>query len=225
VAEQGGTSDALAELLLSYRPVLRDYLVTYRRMRPEDAEDLVQGFIANKMIADRLVSHANQTRGRFRSFLLKALEHYRISQVRQAMAKKRRPDGGVMGLADHAAAQASEAGASAAFDTAWARGLIQRCLDRFEAECAAPGEERYWEVFDLRVLRPAMTGERPVDYATVVERLAFASPREASNALITAKRRFGRLIRDEVSRYVRDERELDDEVRGLFRALAEGGAG
>jgi len=216
---------ALSELLCEYQPVLREYLIARRRLSEADAEDLVQAFVADKVIAERLVEQANEARGRFRSFLLTALENYRTSELRRSMAQKRRPEGGVAALDPSQGLAAEAVGATDLFDIAWARQLIRRCIDRFELECERGGDMAYWTLFESRVLRPAMTNEKPIGYGALVGCLGFESPRVAANALITAKRRFARLIREEVARYACDEEELDEEVQRLFEVLAKGRAG
>src|SRR5438477_6642253 len=71
--------DALGVLLHRYMPALRAHLVLAKRMSADHAEDLLQGFVADKIIEKNLLAQAEQARGRFRSFLLAALNHYVIS--------------------------------------------------------------------------------------------------------------------------------------------------
>lgn len=224
-AEQESTAlDALAELLRDYQPALQDYLVRYRRMNVDEAEEVVQGFIADKVMADRLLEQATATRGRFRSFLLRSLDNYRISRHRSQTARKRQPDGGVGALDAATGHRAPTPDAAASFDVAWARQLVHRCIDRFRVECEAAGDVRTWALFEQRVLKPTLEGEEPVAYEAMIDAMGFRSPREASNALVTAKRRFGRVLRREISAYVRDPDELEEELHNLLSVLSLGGA-
>ena len=80
VEEAGGGSgpaarEALGELLVRYLPALRAHLVRRLRFTPDEAEDLLQGFIADKVVERGLVARADRRRGRFRTFLLAALEN------------------------------------------------------------------------------------------------------------------------------------------------------
>lgn len=78
---------ALQELLRRYCPPLKAHLVVRKRMKPEQADDLLQDFVADKVLRLKLIEHADLTKGRFRSFLLTALDRYFIDQMR----KRREP--------------------------------------------------------------------------------------------------------------------------------------
>src|SRR5947208_3626715 len=81
--DTGARDDALAKLLERYLPALRAHLTLEKRIRPpERADDLLQGFVADKIIEQRLLDHADEGRGKFRSFLLVTLNNYVISQHR-----------------------------------------------------------------------------------------------------------------------------------------------
>lgn len=56
---------------------------------PEDALDLTQGFFQEIVLGRQLFQAADKSRGRFRSFLLAALNHYVASQHRKEIARKR----------------------------------------------------------------------------------------------------------------------------------------
>lgn len=65
---------ALDDLLRRYAPAMTAHLVRRKRVPPDQADDLVQGFIADKVLEKRLVGMADPNRGRFRTLLTKALE-------------------------------------------------------------------------------------------------------------------------------------------------------
>lgn len=52
-------SEALERLLGSYAPAMVGHLVHRKRLPPDRAEDLVQGFIADKVLEKRLVGRAD----------------------------------------------------------------------------------------------------------------------------------------------------------------------
>ena len=82
---------ALAALLNQYSPALQAYLIGRRGVGQERAGDVLQGFVVSKVLEQRIIRRADQTRGKFRSFLLTALDHYLIDEVRAAAAAKRSP--------------------------------------------------------------------------------------------------------------------------------------
>jgi len=67
---------ALGELLRLYLPALRAHLLYRRNIESHQAEDFLQGFVAEQILQRDLLAKANAARGRFRSFLLRSLENY-----------------------------------------------------------------------------------------------------------------------------------------------------
>ncbi len=53
------------------------------RAGEHEAQDLLQSFVAEKILEKELLGQANPVRGRFRTFLLNALDHFVISQRRE----------------------------------------------------------------------------------------------------------------------------------------------
>ena len=57
----------------------------------ERAKDLTQGFFHEVVLNRALIERADQAKGRFRSFLLHALNEYLIDEQRKETAQKRIP--------------------------------------------------------------------------------------------------------------------------------------
>ena len=73
----------MAELIQAYSPALRDYLTQVRRVNADHADDLLQSFLADKILEDDLIRRAEQGRGRFRSFLVSSLDRFVADRHRQ----------------------------------------------------------------------------------------------------------------------------------------------
>ena len=54
--------EALVHLLKQYLPALRAHLISEKRFAIERAEDLLQGFVADKIIEQNLLKHARGAR-------------------------------------------------------------------------------------------------------------------------------------------------------------------
>jgi RNA polymerase sigma-70 factor (ECF subfamily) len=216
--------ESLDELLSRYRPALKAHLVLKKKIRPDVADDLIQGFISTKILEGSLVSRADPTKGRFRTILLTALDHYVVSVVRREAAKKRSPEQGFVSLDDSTNQLAVVPPAPDPFDVAWAREVIAEALERVKTECVASGKLAYWNVFDCRVVAPILEGAAPLPYEQVVQRFGFKSPTEASNALVTAKRIFVRALHAVVAEYAKDEGATDEEIQELRAILSGAGA-
>jgi DNA-directed RNA polymerase specialized sigma24 family protein len=66
-------------VLRAYLPALRAHLVIRRRVHPDRADDLLQGFCSDQVLEKDLVPRAERDRGKFRTFLLTALDRYAIN--------------------------------------------------------------------------------------------------------------------------------------------------
>lgn len=215
VARAGGDDPtqrlcALEELLRRYLPALQAHLVIQKRLPTEQADDLVQSFITDKIIQGQLLEQADPQRGKFRTVLLTALDRYIISEFRKLNAQKRAPEAGFVDLDAEAVQVAAPGAASAAFDVEWARQIINESLRRVQAECEATGRAAFWQLFELRVVGPMLDGVEPPPYDELVRRFGFQSPTQASNALLTAKRMFARALREVVAEYDDPEAELNE---------------
>jgi RNA polymerase sigma-70 factor (ECF subfamily) len=210
--EQGEARRAALDVLLRrYLPALRTYLRVVRRMPADQAEDLLQGFVADRLLAGRLLQLADQRRGRFRSLLLTSLNHFAASRRRGREAGVALPEG----LAGPDAEAAIEV------EAAWARELVRQVTEAMREQCVRTGRMDIWGVFEGRVLAEALQ-ERPLAYEALAERYGLRSPAQAANLLVTAKRMYARLMRSAVGEYERDEAEVDEEIRDLRRILAGG---
>jgi len=218
--DEADRSRALSELLQQYWPALRAHLVIRKRIDSHRADDLVQGFIKDKVLERNLLSVADTKRGRFRSLLLTSLENYVASEQKRGAAKKRAAD-----RAERLDLQDERVGGhhippDRAFDVAWAQQLIINTIRKMKDECHQTGREDLWVLLESRVLAPTLEGAEPIGYDAIVERFGFQSPSQASNALITAKRMFARLLRSAIAEYAQDEDDVEEELRDLERILS-----
>jgi RNA polymerase sigma-70 factor (ECF subfamily) len=215
--------DALARLLEQYAPALRAHLVRGRGVTPDDAEDLVQSFIADKVLGRDFIRLAQPSRGRFRTFLAVSLDRYAISCGRSERARKRSShlrvelDERCQSLADRSP------GPERALDVSWARQVLRQAIDAMRAGCHAAARPDIWGVFEGRVLCPLLYGDAPVPYGELVGRYGFVSPSQASNVLVTANRMFARALRDVVGAYTAGPDDVEEEIADLRRILAGGG--
>ena len=219
---------ALTLLFQRYLPALRAHLVISKRISNEHAEDLLQGFIADKIIEQNLLSCAQRDRGKFRSFLLVTLDRYAVSCHRAQTAAMRAPAEGLAELGDAAQQVTGGADPGEQFNLAWARELIAEALRRMQAECEQGQRPDLWTIFHGRVIRTAMNGEEATPYEQLVDELKLASPLQACSLLTTAKRMFQRNLRAAAQEYTGgdgdDGSDADSEIDELRAILSRGGA-
>lgn len=214
-------SRALDELLRVYCPVLKKHLVRDMNFTSHRADDLVQEFVARKILAKNALASADAERGRFRVFLLKTFENFVVSEIRKNRARKRAPHNEqALNLDDLPDLAVADAPFHHALDLEWARQIMALAIDRMKKECAGKGRSDLWEVFSCRVLEPTLNQAPVPSYEALVQRFGFASPTQASNLLITAKRMFRRALEETVRDTVADESQVEEEIRDLKAILS-----
>lgn len=221
----GDTCHALDRLLRRYLPALKAYLVTVKRLSADEADDLLQDFVVEKIVQDQLIAHADHHRGRFRTFLLTVLNNYQASHWRRRHTRRRAPAGKLVSLEDQGGVADHHTTPEAVYELAWARQVLGETLERMQRTCREQRRPDLWGVFDGRVVAPLLRQTAATPYEQLVARFAFASPAQASNALVTAKRLYVRTLRGVIAEYARDDREIDEEVAELKAILARAAQG
>lgn len=208
---------ALAELLQRYRPALRAHLVFKRQLDLQSAEDVLQGFISDKIVERNILRLADPSKGQFRLLLLKSLDNYLRDEWRRA---NRRCE--TQAALDESAEPEPPINQADVFDVAWARQVLTQVLARMRNDCESTGRSQVWEIFLGRVWLTAASGREIESYESMVSRLGLESPAQASNLLMTAKRQFRRTLEAVISEYVITPTAVMVEVTELQRILASG---
>jgi RNA polymerase sigma factor (sigma-70 family) len=221
-AGQSNTSHAqaaLEKLCQTYWYPLYAY-VRRRGHSVEDAQDSTQEFFS-RLLAGHWVSDADRTKGRFRTFLLTALNRFLANEWDRARAKKRGGDVVSIPL-DTAVAESrycadttTAMAADRLYDRQWAMTLLDRTLARLEAE-----QQRAGKAAEFDVLASALTAERgDIPYAAMAEKLSMNEP-AVRMAVHRLRKRFREVFRDEIAQTVSDPNEVEAEIRYLLAALA-----
>ena len=88
--------------------------------------------------------------------------------------------------------------------------MLDNCVRRLEEECRSLSKEVQFRAFKARFLE-----ERPPSGRELAARLGVAET-DVTNYLHRAKRRFARIVRDEVLNWVSSPREVDEEIGSLL---------
>ena len=209
------------ELIQRYWPAVYAYVRSTGRS-VDEASDLTQGFICDIILTRQLFHAANRARGRFRSLLLAALKNY-IRERHRFETRVRRGGRAVLiplDVVEQVTATSRRSTApDEAFQIEWAGALIRHVLDVCQRACRADGLSTHWEIFEARVVRPALTGEKAISYEALTFRLGLPDAAQAANMMVTAKRRFARYLQDEISSTVDEPIAAPRELTSLLRAL------
>ncbi len=205
----------LADLYQAYWKPVYCYLRA-RGFGNEHAKDLVQGFFSEKVLGKELVRKADPQRGRFRSFLLRAVHNYAIS-VQRTQKPCRSLDEG------YESASPRDDPATA-FDRAWADGVLWDVLNELEAECSARGKVAHWCVFRDWLLEPGPEGPDSQRMDEICLRYGVADASTAYHMVENVKRRFRVILRDHLSPLVGPDDQIEDEILRFIEVFSAGPA-
>ncbi len=223
VLAAGGTDaesarPALARLLETYWYPLYAF-VRRKGHDPEDACDLTQEFLA-RLLEGNLLSAADPAKGKFRTFLLAALERFLVDEWRREVRKKRGGGRAPLSLAVFDAEEryrlepADDLTPERIYERRWAITLLEQALRRLEEECAAAGRDALFAA-----VKPVLVGEDHLRaYAAISADLKMTEG--ALKTLVhRLRRRFRTLVRTEIAQTVFDPRDVAEEIQHLFQVL------
>ncbi len=211
--------DALARLCQVYWHPLYAYA---RRLghSPHDAQDLTQEFFA-RLLGKNYLAEADESRGRFRSFLLGAFKHFLANEWDKARAQKRGggqipiPIDPAMSETAYGYEPADNSTADRIFERRWALTLLAEVLRRLREEHVRDGRVKLFEA-----LKPTLTeASGTVRYAAIASTLGM-SEGAVKVAVHRLRQRYREVLRAEIAETVAGPGEVEDELRNLFAALA-----
>ncbi len=210
---------ALARLCQTYWYPLYAY-VRRRGYAAHDAQDLTQAFFL-RLLERRWVADADRDRGRFRTFLLTALQRFLADEWDKGRAQKR--GGGVPHIPvqlDSAETRyghepADELTPEQSYERRWALTLLDTVLQNLRAEYARTGKG---ELFAR--LSACLVGGRDTQPYAELAGLLGMNEGAVKVAVHRLRQRYRQLLRDEIAQTTAQPGDVDDELRHLFAVLA-----
>jgi len=208
-------SEALEKLCQAYWQPL--YVYARRRgYSPEDAQDLTQQFFA-LFLRKRSFSLADPSRGRFRVFLLKSLQHFLADDWKRAHRIKR--GGGAPEVSmdsyhaeDRIAIELADTKTpEGAYEQRWAVTLIEQVLTALRQEFNAADKARLFEELSGFIWGDKSTAS----YAEIAGHLNLTEG-TVKVAVHRLRQRFRELLRAEVAHTVARPEDIDGELRHLI---------
>jgi len=180
------------------------------------ADDIVQGFITDKVMAGRFLQKADQEKGRFRTVLLAALNNYIIDLHR---SQKRDKAHTFWSLDDENQAGSDVGDISDSpeqiYNRTWAQTLVSEALQQVQQQSAK--DKYYWEIFEERILNPIILDTKPVSLSTLCKKYNISSPMNISNIIVTMKRRFHKSLSHVIKKY---EHDVPLEIENMIAAFS-----
>ncbi|MEO5712005.1 MAG: sigma-70 family RNA polymerase sigma factor [Luteolibacter sp.] len=214
-----GATEALGDLFATYWQPLYRYARRKGKSK-EDAEDLVQGFLAHLLEANGL-RDTTREKGRFRSFLLASFGNWIVNEWRHSARLKR--GGGVSLISfDWESAETGlkleipdDRSPDRLFDREWALALLAKVLGELEAACRADGNAA-----QFTLLKPCLTTDSgSIRYAELAAALGMTEG-ATRVAIHRLRKRYRALLNQEIARTLSSPEAVEDEMRALFTVLA-----
>jgi RNA polymerase sigma-70 factor (ECF subfamily) len=188
-----------------------------------DAEDLTQSFFAH-LLERHTLAKVSQDKGRFRSFLLAALNYFLADEWDKARAQKRGGGCVVVSLNEIGAEEryqrecGHELTAEQLYERRWAMAVLDRASVRLREEFAAAGKAALGEA--LRGLQENAAEAGP--YAGVALRLGMPVNTLKSH-VHRYRQRYRELLCEEIGQTVATPADVADELRHLIAVVRDAG--
>jgi RNA polymerase sigma factor (sigma-70 family) len=216
--ESPAAQEALEKLCSTYwRPIFA--FLRRQGFRPEEAEDITQGFFA-QLLERRKFSALREEKGRLRSFLLGALKYFVADEQRRAMAIKRGKGQRILSLDELRTGEGIETEpadpmtAEMIYERRWALTVLERVLSRLKDEYRAAGNIALFD--SLKEFLPDEPGSP--SQAEIAARLGMTE-NAVRQAFYRFRQRYQSLLREEIAHTVATPGDIEDELRHLIAVL------
>src|SRR5262249_32962700 len=210
--------ESLARLCTSYwYPV---YVFIRRKgFNSEDARDCTQEFFA-RVIEKQYLAGLDQSKGRFRSFMLAAVSHFLCNQLDAQRTRKRGVGCDILPLeieneeGEYRREPSHTCTPEALFEHQWALTLLDRTLKRLRAEYAGP---------DFNRLKPFLMGEAERGHIATTAAEMGISEGALKVAVHRLRKRYREALPSEIAETVSEPEQVQEEIRYLLAVVARGG--
>jgi RNA polymerase sigma-70 factor (ECF subfamily) len=182
----------------------------------DDAQDLTQEFLA-RLLQRHDLARADPSKGRFRSFLLGAMNHFLSVEWHKTQTIKRGGQQTFCSLDAHTAEERYQYEPVSAltpekiYERRWALTLFDRALARLQEEWQAAGKQEQFPALKSFLFCPAGKQE----YAPVAANMGISAGAVAT-LVVQLRQRCAELIRAEIAHTVTTASELEEELRHLI---------
>jgi len=185
----------------------------------EDAQDLTQEFFT-RLLEKNWLAEIEPEGGRFRAFLLTALNRFLANEYDRSRAAKRGGGRQIISLDQERAEERYLNEPTTAetperiFERRWALAVLDQALSKLRDEACATGKSRPFALLNSFLSREADPGE----YASVAGQLGVTAG-AVGVAVHRLRQRYRELVRETIGNTLADATHIDEEMRHLFAAL------
>src|SRR5262245_43588435 len=220
-AQRGGSPEAAAALEKLCRAYWYPLYAYIRRKgyEPYKAQDLNQEFFY-RLLKENYLGAVDRRRGKFRSFLLAAVNHFLSNQRDYERAAKRGGGYQLVSLDEEDAEgrfkmePASDLSPEKIFERNWFLTLFDQALARLREEQTAAGRPELFDQLKQFLIEDA----HACDYRAAATQLNM-TPNAVAVTVHRLRERYKKLVHEEVVRTVGDPSEIEGELRRFFAVL------
>jgi RNA polymerase sigma-70 factor (ECF subfamily) len=182
---------------------------------------LTQGFFEH-LIKRATVKRADRDLGKFRNFLLGALNHFRANERDRILTEKRGGKCKIISLDDTSAPEMRgqeppvPVAADKEFNRDWAFALVKQAREQLKDKYIKEDKALLFATMEPALLRED-TGDLYAKWAASLK----MSEEAAQVAFHRLRRRFGKALRHEVAQTINDSADAKEELRYLLAAIAD----
>src|SRR3989454_4503386 len=217
-SESPAAREALEKLCRTYWWPLYGY-VRRQGYRPEEAQDLTQGFFA-LLLERRDLDVVRQEKGRLRSYLLVSLKNFLAKARRRELTMKRGEGRALVPLHELLEREradlepADTLTADRIYERRWALTLLEQVLTRLEIEYRSAGNSKLFD--GLKEFLSDEPGRR--SQAELAAELGMTE-NALKQAFHRLRQRYRQLLRDEIAQTVAVPGDVEDELRHFISVL------
>jgi len=225
--KSSGYQSAINYLVATYwKPVY--FYIRRKGYDVETAKDLTQSFFTI-FLEKEYINSVDRAKGKFRTFILAALNHF-LSKEREYLRAQKRGGSKIIQSLDFAKAETDLSAGQAGIHyqpadketperiltRAWAQAILQQALTNLRKEFDTESGRVYLGVFECYL--SAGSADQDATYKKMAVQFGI-SQTDVRNYLHRIKRKYREYIKDEIRKYVTDEDGLKEEMQELFNAL------
>jgi hypothetical protein len=219
-SSEEGSRELIGLLLKKYWKPVYCYL-RRKGYDNEQAKDLTQGFFHEVVLGRGLIKKADQSKGRFRPYLLLALNRYLINIREEETAQKRIPKDRLIPLDSidlpDLPPSVIQSAPEEAFNYAWVSALLEQVLAEVQTKCRERDLMLHWQVFRDRLVRPILNRSDPLSMKEICDKYGIEDTIKASNMITTVKRLFQTILKQHVRNSVMSDEDTADELAQIKR--------
>jgi RNA polymerase sigma-70 factor (ECF subfamily) len=218
--KSSGYQSAINHLISTYwKPVY--FYIRRKGYDVETAKDLTQSFFTVFLEKEYLKS-VDREKGKFRTFILVALNHF-LSKEREYLNAKKRGGSKIVQSLDFVRAETEiryepvdKETPEKILNRSWAQTILNQALENLRQEFSDESSRIYFEVFEYYL--NSGQADQSATYKKMAGQFGI-SETDVRNYLHRIKRKYREHIKNEIRKYVADEDALKEEMQELFSVL------